>query len=97
MVISYDITSKDLEEKEIPHIVPIVNHRFFVVDRCDSNPVLSMYGDDVVPYAFSLRSFLLDDVFSVYTPGEYSVSNEYIEPDREIKEINYLKVKFWLT
>ncbi|MBN2153040.1 MAG: SMI1/KNR4 family protein [Candidatus Lokiarchaeota archaeon] len=57
------VTPADVEARQIPHVVPIVGHRFLVVDRCASNPVLSMYGDDIILYASDLTSFLVHDIF----------------------------------
>jgi hypothetical protein len=46
------------------NIMPIVSHRFLVIDGCDSNTVLSMKGTDVIAYASSLRNFLYNDIFN---------------------------------
>lgn len=77
----YKISEEDLENLEIPHILPIVSHRFLVADRCDTNPVLSMYGTDTILYADSLQSFLVGDIFSNH------------QPQTDLQEV---KVKFWL-
>jgi hypothetical protein len=60
---SKNMSHQEIEKEHIPHILPIVSHRFLVMDRCGSNPVLSMYGDDIIPYANDLRGFLLHDIF----------------------------------
>jgi hypothetical protein len=60
---SCQVTPAEVEEENIPHIMPIVGHRFLVIDRCPTNPVLSMYGDDIIPYSTNLRIFLVDDIF----------------------------------
>jgi hypothetical protein len=80
----FKTTQQELDKKEIPHIVPIVSHRFLVMDRCETNPVLSMYGNDVVPYADSLNNFLF-----------YSIFSEFGESGQQPNLPN-LKVKFWL-
>jgi hypothetical protein len=59
----FGVTPEFIEENQIPHIMPIVGHRFLVVDRCVGNPVLSMYGRDSIFYAPSLESFLVGDIF----------------------------------
>lgn len=60
---SFGITAAEVERRRYPHIVPLTEHRFLVADRCESNPVLSMYGNDVVQYARSLEAFLVNDIF----------------------------------
>jgi hypothetical protein len=76
------VTPADVEARQIPHIIPIVSHRFLVVDRCETNPVLSMYGDDIVLYATNLMAFLLYDIFGNAAP--------------EPKLPSDLDVAFWL-
>lgn len=60
---SFEIDEGYVHENDIPHILPLVAHRFLVADRCKTHPVLSMYGTDVIPYARDLRTFLVNDVF----------------------------------
>jgi hypothetical protein len=76
------VTPEEVEAQQIPHIVPIVAHRFLVVDRSPSNPVLSMYGDDIVAYASNLMAFLDFDIFHDSAP----------EPGLP----GDLRVEFWL-
>ncbi|NMC07299.1 MAG: SMI1/KNR4 family protein [Candidatus Lokiarchaeota archaeon] len=57
------VTNADVEARGIPHVMPIVAHRFLVIDHCKTNPVLSMYGDDIIPYAPDLTTFLVYDIF----------------------------------
>jgi hypothetical protein len=77
------VTPADVEAQGIPHIMPIVSHRFLVVDRCETNPVLSMYGNDIIPYASNLMAFLLYDIFHDGAP----------DPDMP----DDLAVQFWLA
>ncbi len=79
---SCHVTPADVEAREIPHIMPIVAHRFLVVDRCASNPVLSMYGDDIIPYGTDLMDFL----------RPFDGSDAPQDPAR----LNDVRVKFWL-
>lgn len=79
---SKNINSKEVETEQISHILPIVSHRFLVVDRCGSNPVLSMYGDDIIAYARNLMVFLYYDIF------HHAAIDPELEPT--------LKVNFWL-
>ena len=98
---SFNITSDDLEQKEIPHIMPILFHRFLVMDRCDRNPVLSMYGEDVILYASSLRNLVLYDIFHEWDSkkvfANFEVETEKQDQLLGLKELpaNF-KVKFWL-
>lgn len=76
------IDPKEIEEQVIPHIMPIISHRFLIMDRCVSNPVLSMYGNDIISYSRNLMVFLFDDIFNAHTQ------------DRQLPK--HLRVKFWL-
>ncbi len=58
-----EITPAKIDTEGIPHIIPIIGHRFLVVDRYPTNPVLSMYGNDIIPYAHNLMNFLVDEIF----------------------------------
>jgi len=77
---AFRIKQKEFDRKGIPHIMPIISHRFLVIDRCEINPVLSIY-EDVLPYADSLNNFLLDDIFF---------------GGRQQPNLSHFKVKFWL-
>nr|MDO8109033.1 hypothetical protein [Candidatus Sigynarchaeota archaeon] len=79
---SCHVSKSDIEAREIPHIIPIIAHRFIVIDRCSSNPVLSMYGDDIIAYSSNLIIFLVDDIF--YEARQ----DQHLSED--------LHVKFWL-
>ncbi len=79
---SCHVTPADVEAREIPHIMPIVAHRFLVMDRCASNPVLSMYGDDIIPYGTDLMDFL----------RPFVISDVPQDPAR----LNDIRVRFWL-
>ena len=60
---SLKIQPEDMDGDEIPYILPIVSHRFFIIDKAGKNPVLSMYEDDIIIYASSLQSFLVYAIF----------------------------------
>lgn len=75
------IDEEDVKREKIPHIIPIVGHRFLIADNCAENPVLSMYGDDVIPYAPNLQSFLIADIFRESSSVPF--------------ELNY-EIKLWL-
>ncbi len=59
----FGVTPELIEEKQIPRIMPLVSHRFLVVDRCAENPILSIQGRDSIFFASSLESFLVNDIF----------------------------------
>ena len=41
---SFQIDEEFVRANQISHILPIVSHRFLLIDNCSTNPVLSMYG-----------------------------------------------------
>ena len=90
---AFKITADDIEQRNIPHIMPIFFHRFLVMDRCEMNPVLSMYKDDVILYAASLPQILFFEIFPEGTPDQ----SEKAEWPLILRytPINF-KVKFWL-
>jgi len=59
----FKVTPETVDQQDIPHIVPITSHRFLIVDRCETHPVLSMHGRDTIIYASSLQTFLIHDIF----------------------------------
>lgn len=77
----YDVTEEIVKQQLIPHIIPIVGHRFLVADQCETHPILSMYGRDTIIYAHSLETFLVNDVFKNH---RFEVNNKPI------------KVRFWV-
>jgi hypothetical protein len=77
----FDITPEDVDQQQIPHILPITGHRFLVMDRGETHAVLSMYGRDTIIYAPSLQAFLVNDIFD---------NHSFEVPDSAIN------VRFWL-
>lgn len=61
------VDEEEVKRERIPHIIPIVSHRFLIADNCQANPVLSMYGRDVIIYAPNLQSFLIADIFKKHS------------------------------
>jgi hypothetical protein len=59
----FSVDEETVRRENIPHIIPIVSHRFLIADNCAENPVLSMQGRDSILYAPSLESFLAADIF----------------------------------
>ena len=85
----YEATSvkkKNLESLEVSRIFPVYGHRFMLVD-IPGNPILSMYGDDIIYYADNLSKLLANEIFSGII---YNVS-DFESPPQSQPEI-----KFWL-
>ena len=78
---SFKIKSSDIDWKNIPYIIPIIEHRCLIVDKEGKNPVLSMHWDDVISYGTSLKEFLIYDIF---------------QDNLRRDGIDYIKVDFWL-
>lgn len=82
----FGLTDKEVEDRQIPHIMPIILHRCLIVDRCAGNPVLSIYGQDVIPWAPSLKEFLLRETGAPEAPPMVSTDSGAAVP-----------VSFWLA
>lgn len=78
---SFNIDINDIDGEKIPFIIPIIGHRFLIAGKSEEHPILSMYGDDVIPYSPSLQDFLTSNIF-----------NEYLQEGN----IAYPSVDFWL-
>jgi hypothetical protein len=70
------INEEEVKRKNIPHIIPIVGHRFLIADNCAENLVLSMYGRDVIIYAPNLQKFLVADIFENSSMVETNLNYE---------------------
>lgn len=94
---AFKLTAEDIEQRNIPHIMPIFFHRFLVMDGCETNPVLSMYEDDVILYARSLPQILVSEIFQEGAPDNFLTNNEKTEWLLNLGDlpVNF-KVKFWL-
>lgn len=77
----FEVNEEIVRRENIPHIIPIVSHRFLIADNCLENPVLSMQGTDSILYVETLKSLLVLDIF--YS-GALVIGDSNIE------------VKFWL-
>ena len=75
------VDEEEVKREKVPHIIPIVGHRFLIADNCAENPVLSIYGRDAIVYAPNLQKFLIADIFE---------NNSAVATD-----INY-EIKLWL-
>jgi hypothetical protein len=72
----FTVGEEDIRREKIPHIIPIVGHRFLIADNCAETPVLSIHGRDAVLYAPSLQSFLIADIFEKDSVGMVSLDYE---------------------
>ncbi len=93
---SFQITPEAVEQQDIPHIIPIIGHRFLVMDRCEITAVLSMYEDDVILYAPSLPRFLVSEIFHEGNPEKFFDENKYIKMLLKGDISPKFKIKFWL-
>ena len=71
----YEATSVRREELEglgVSRIFPVFQHRFMLVD-ITGNPILSMYGDDIIYYAENLSKLLANEIFEgvLYNVSEF--------------------------
>jgi hypothetical protein len=85
----YETTSvkkEDFEALGVSRIFPVYGHRFMLVDIPD-NPILSMYGDDIIYYAENLSKLLANEIFSgvIYNVSDFE-SSPQTQPE----------IKFWL-
>ena len=62
--------AKSIERQEVfenwynqaPKLIPLTGHRFFVNEKNDNNPILSVYGSDIIVYGWTLRNYLLNEL-----------------------------------
>jgi hypothetical protein len=96
------IRPKSNEEKEkifstwfekIPQLIPIHGHRFVVSDHTKTqNPVLSMYGSDIVVLGWNMRHYLVRELKDSLNLLEDVFDEEdqewYIEDKKELLQIH---------
>ena len=80
------VNKQDLESLEVSRIFPVYGHRFMLID-IPGNPILSMYGDDIIYYADNLSKLLVDEIFS---------GNIYNVSDFESMSQSQPEIRFWL-
>ena len=94
---AFKITAEDIEQRNIPHIMPIFFHRFLVMDRCEMNPVLSMYKDDVILFEPSLPHILVSEIFQAGEPVKSLANYKKLDYLLKFEELpDNFRVKFWL-
>ena len=77
---SNNITEQDLIDGKAPFIFPFFGHRFLIIDS--NEQVLSMYGNDIIPWADNLSKGIAKDIFDLY--------------DGEVDLTNFEPVEYWL-
>jgi len=80
------VKKEDLEALGVSRIFPVYQHRFMLID-VPGNPILSMYGDDIIYYAENLSKLLGNEIFESVI---YNIS-DFESPPQTRPE-----VKFWL-
>jgi len=83
----YEATSvnKELLGNSISRIFPIYGHRFMLIDA-PGNPILSMYGDDIIYWADNVSKLLANEIFDNIN----NVSDFESSPERQTE------ISFWL-
>ena len=79
------ISENDLLQLNISRIFPICGHRFMLID-VPGNPILSMYGDDIIFWADDLSKLLANELFK-------NIYNAY---DFESMKYSGSGIDFWL-
>lgn len=80
------VSEQEIINAGISGIFPVYGHRFMLIDHPD-NPILSMYGDDIIYWADNISKLLANEIFgsSIYNISDFE-SPPQVRPD----------IKFWL-
>ncbi len=78
-----DMNEGKLLQNGISKIFPVRGHRFVLIDK--PHQVLSMYGNDTIPWADSISKLIATDIFN----NIYNASDFESHPDN-------FQIKFWL-
>lgn len=84
--------------KQTPKLLPITSHRFVVHnENQEENPVLSIYGSDIVVYGWNMRHYLLNELQEHLNLFELVYDQEddewYSEQKKEFQDLNNLEYK----
>ena len=79
------ISENDLLLLDISKIFPICGHRFMLIDT-PGNPILSIYGDDIMYWADDLCNLIANELFE-------NIHNAH---DYESLKYPKINIKFWL-
>ena len=79
--------------KNVPKLIPITGHRFVVSENLKKdNPVLSVYGSDIIVYGWNMRHYLLNELKEHLNLFEFVYDNEdeqyYSEVKKELQDIH---------
>lgn len=75
-----------------PKLIPLAGHRYLVGEPCRAgNPVLSVYGTDIIPYGKDLRGFLLIEFAGLLGLDFDLMGRRYGVPSRE----TLVTIPFW--
>jgi len=77
---------QDIESLKISRIFPVYGHRFMLID-IPGNPILSMYGDDIIYYSDNLSKLLVNEIFAGEVYNNYDFENIWK---------SHFEIKFWL-
>lgn len=80
------VKKEDLKSLEVSRIFPIYGHRFMLID-VPGNPILSMYGDDIIYCGDNVSKLITNEIFSGVI---YNVSDFESSPQSQPE------IKFWL-
>jgi len=72
------VLENDLSELNISRIFPVCWHRFVLID-VSGNPILSMYGDDIIYWSDNLCKLLANELFeNIYNVHDFEskISND---------------------
>lgn len=78
------IDKEELFKNGVSRIFPVCGHRYILIDE-PTNPILSMYYNDIVPWSDNLSKLIATDIFTYIN----NVSDFESDPHN-------FKVKFWL-
>lgn len=76
-----------------PTLIPIIGHRFLLTNSLDAgNPVLSVWGSDIICYGSNLRNFLLMEFCGILGLDNEEVSADI---DESIPREQIEAIPFW--
>lgn len=79
------LTMAEAQQQGISRIMPMYSHRFMLID-IPGNPILSMYGRDIIYYADNLSKLLANQLLHTITHGSEFESDPRNAP----------VIKFWI-
>jgi hypothetical protein len=88
--------------KQAPKLLPLTGHRFIVSEPLvKGNPVLSVYGSDIIVYGWNLRHYLLNELEAELGLWDYVFDEEdnmwYYNSKKEVQEIYTLEYELSKT